>query len=144
MPRARITRPLRAAPAVAPPARPAHPKNLGDWAAAAASNNDTHMIVVEDRTAEAELPLQPDNFVDTALCIKIKANPEVIFVSGWGVFIQQYQFNELDNCMSKTKKGSKREQVSGRNSGPFFFTIIIREREREWVRERVRENIYRV
>ena len=136
MPRARITRPLVAAPAAAPTARP---KNFGEEtqllfnerAAAAASTNDTCMVIAEDRPSEVELPPQPDNFVDTALCIKIKANPEVIFVSGWGVFIQQYQFNELDNCMSKTKKGSKREQVSGRNSGPFFFTIIIRERERE-------------
>ena len=30
---------------------------------------------------------------------------EVIFVSGWGEFILQYQFNELDDIMSKLKKG---------------------------------------
>ena len=30
---------------------------------------------------------------------------EVIFVSGWGEFMLQYQFNELDDIMSKLEKG---------------------------------------
>ena len=36
---------------------------------------------------------------------KLKTTLEVIFVSGWGEFITQYQFNELDNRMSKLEKG---------------------------------------
>ena len=28
-----------------------------------------------------------------------------MFVSGWGGFITQYQFNEIDNRMSKLEKG---------------------------------------
>ena len=39
------------------------------------------------------------------LYIKLKATLEVIFVSGWGFFVQQYQFNELDNRMTKLEKG---------------------------------------
>ena len=34
----------------------------------------------------------------------MKTTLEVIFVSGWGKFITQYQFNELDDRMSKLKK----------------------------------------
>ena len=45
------------------------------------------------------------NFLDAAFYIKLKATLEVIFFSGWGVFIQQYQFNKLDECMTKLKKG---------------------------------------
>ena len=51
------------------------------------------------------LPPQPDNFVDTAFYIKLKATLEVIFVSEWGVYIKQYQFNEFYDRMSKFKKG---------------------------------------
>ena len=63
------------------------------------------MVFVEDRPAEAEPPPQPYNFVDAAFYIKLKAIFEIIFVSGWGVFVQQYQFNDLDDCMSKLEKG---------------------------------------
>ena len=54
--------------------------------------------------AEAEPPPHPDNFLDAAFYIKFKETIKVIFVSGWGVFIQQYQFNELDDRMSKLEK----------------------------------------
>ena len=63
------------------------------------------MVVVRERPAEAEPPTQPDNFVDAVFYIKLKETLEVIFFSGWVVFIQQYQFNELDDCMSKLEKG---------------------------------------
>ena len=65
------------------------------------------MAVAKNRPAEAEPPPQPDTFVDAALYIKLKATLKVIFVLGWGVFIQQFQFNELDDHMSKLEKGQK-------------------------------------
>ena len=113
MPRARVTRPLAEAPADDPPACPDFPKNFGeqtrrllnDRAAAVASTNDTRMVVIEDRPAEVETPPHPYNFVYAAFCLKLKATLEIIHVSGWGVFIQQYQFNELDDRMSKLEKG---------------------------------------
>ena len=65
------------------------------------------MIVVKNRPAEAEPPPHPGTFIDASFYIKLKATLEVIFVSGWVVFIQQFQFNELDDRMSKLKKGQK-------------------------------------
>ena len=62
------------------------------------------MVVVKDRPAEAEPPPHPDSLEDKAFYIKLRATLEVIFVLGWDVFIQKYQFNKLDNCMSKLKK----------------------------------------
>ena len=62
-------------------------------------------MAVATRSSTRELPPQPDAFIDAALYIKLKTNLEVIFVSGWGEFIQQYQFNELDDRMSKLEKG---------------------------------------
>ena len=73
------------------------------------------MLVVEDITYEVEPPPHPDNFVDAVFYIKLKAPLRVIFISGWGVFIQQYHFNELDDRMYKLEKG-KHEQVRVRNS----------------------------
>ena len=35
----------------------------------------------------------------------MRATLEVIFVLGWGVFIQKYQFNDLDDHMLKLEKG---------------------------------------
>ena len=35
----------------------------------------------------------------------MRATLEVIFVLGWGVFIQKYQFNDLDDRMLKFEKG---------------------------------------
>ena len=110
--RARVTRPLAAAPAAAPPAPPACLEQFGEQTchilneitAAAASTDDTCMVAVKDRPAEAELPPHPDNFLDAAFYIKFKATLGVIFVSGWGVFIQQYQINELGKRMSKLEK----------------------------------------
>ena len=69
------------------------------------STDDTCMGGVENRPTEAEPPTHPYTFVDAAFYIKLKATLEVIYFSVWAVFIQQYQFNELDNCMSKLKKG---------------------------------------
>ena len=111
---ARVNRPLAADPVAAtPPARLASPKNFGErtWrllnerSAAAASTKDTRIVVVKERQAEAEPPPQPDTFVDTEFYIKLKATVNVIFVFGWDVCIQHYQFNELDNRMSKLKNG---------------------------------------
>ena len=107
IPRARVTLPLLESPTAAAPAFPAFPENFGErtWhllnerAAAAASTNNTRMIFVENRPAKAEPPPQPDNFLDAAFYIKLKANLEVILILGLDVFIHQYQFNELDDCM---------------------------------------------
>ena len=113
-PRARVTCPLEAAPAAAiTHAHPAHSKNFGERAQcllnersdAAASTDDTHMVIVENRLAEAEPPPQTDTFVKSAFYNKLKSTLRVIFVSGWGVFIQEYQFNELDDRTLKLKKG---------------------------------------
>ena len=62
------------------------------------------MVVSKNRPAESETPTQPDTFVGTAFYLKLQATIEVIFVSGWSVFIRQFQFNELDDHMSKLKK----------------------------------------
>ena len=61
-------------------------------------------MAVVARAAVREPPPQYDAFIDAALYIKLKTTLEVIFVSGWGEFIQQYQFNELDDRMSKLEK----------------------------------------
>ena len=100
-------------PTAATPACPARPKNFGEltWlllnerSSAAASTNDIQMIFVKDRPAEAEPPTQPGIFIDAAFYIKLKATLEVFFIFGLGVFIQQYQFNNLDDFMSKLEKG---------------------------------------
>ena len=63
------------------------------------------MVVVKDRPVESGPSPYPDNFVDAAFYIKLKATIKVIFVSRWGVLIQQYQFNELDDRMSKLDIG---------------------------------------
>ena len=93
-------------------ATPACTKNFGkrthrllnERATAAASTDDTCKVIVENRPSKAEPPPHPYNFVVAAFYIKLKATIEIIFVSGWGVFIQQYQFNELDDCMSNLEK----------------------------------------
>ena len=113
--------PLATAIEVAPPAlpalpdrpdRPDHLKNFGEWswrllnerAVSATSTDNTRMVIVKDIPAEAEPPPHPDSLEDKAFYIKLRATLEVIFVSVWDVFIQKYQFNKLDNCMSKLKK----------------------------------------
>ena len=63
------------------------------------------MFIAKNIPAEAETPPQPDTFVDAAFYLKLQATLEVIFVSGWGVFIQKFQFNELDDRVSKLEKG---------------------------------------
>ena len=50
---------------------------------------------------------QSDTFVDASFYIKLKETIEVILVLIWGVFIQQLEFNELDDRMSKLEKGQK-------------------------------------
>ena len=57
------------------------------------------------RPADTEPPTQPDTFIDTFFYIKLKTTFKVIFVSGLGEFMQEYQFNELDDIMFKIKKG---------------------------------------
>ena len=60
---------------------------------------------VAARPATRELPPQPDAFMDADLYIKLNTTLEVIFVSDWGEFILQYQFNELNDRISKLEKG---------------------------------------
>ena len=55
--------------------------------------------------APREKPSRPDTSTDAVLYHKLKTTLEVMFVSGWGEFITQYQFNELDDRMSKLEKG---------------------------------------
>ena len=57
------------------------------------------------RPADTEPPTQPDTFTDTFFYIKLKTTFKVIFVSGLGEFMQQYQFKNLYDRMSKLKKG---------------------------------------
>ena len=91
---------------------PDHSENFGEQArrllneraSASASTNNTRMAVVENRPAEAEPPPQTKTFVDAAFYINLKATIEVIFVLGWGVFILQYQSNELDDPIFKVEK----------------------------------------
>ena len=113
MPRAHITRPLESATLDAPPSdHPVPSENFGDraWhilnkrAAASASTDENFIVVVENRSAEAELPPQPDTFVDATFYIKLRATLEIIFDSVWGFFVRQYQFNKMDDRMSKIEK----------------------------------------
>ena len=69
------------------------------------STDNTCTVVVKDRPAKVEPPPQLDNCVDSAFFIKLNPTLEVILVLGWGVFIHQYQFNELGDHMSKLEKG---------------------------------------
>ena len=73
-------------------------------AAAAALLHDTPMDVATE-PAPREQPPWTDTSTDAVLYHKLKTTLEVIFVSGWGEFITQYQFNELDDRMSKLEKG---------------------------------------
>ena len=57
------------------------------------------------RPATREQPIRPDTYIDTVLYLNLKTKLEVIFVSGWGEFITQYKFNELDDRMLKHEKG---------------------------------------
>ena len=62
------------------------------------------MVVVKNRPTEVETPPQPNTFLDAAFYIKLQATLEVIFDFGWGVFIRQFQFDKLNDRMSKLKK----------------------------------------
>ena len=113
MPPARVTRPqATGTSAVPPPDQPPPTESFGERARllfndrdATATSIDNTAMAVATRPAVREQPPQPDAFIDAALYIKLKTTLEIIFVSGWGEFIQQYQFNELDDRMSKLKKG---------------------------------------
>ena len=113
MPTARVTRPqatvtLDVLP-IAPPAASEtfgeRTRRLFDERAAAAASRDNTKMDVATRPATREQPPRPDTCIDTVLYLKLKTTLEVIFVSGWGEFITQYQFNELDDRMSKLEKG---------------------------------------
>ena len=113
MPTRRVTRPQAIATSAAPPPDQYAPSEtfgelsqrlFNDRDAAAVSTDDTTMDVVV-RPAEIEPPPQPDNFIDSALYIKLKMTLEVFFFLVWGEFMQQYQFNDLDSRMSKLEKG---------------------------------------
>ena len=61
---------------------------------------------------QREQPPRPETNIDAALYFKLKTTLEVIFVSGWGEFIIQYQFNELDDRISKLEKGQTNNKTA--------------------------------
>ena len=77
---------------------------LNERAAATASSDNTPMDVAAE-PAQIEQPRRPDTNIDAVLNFKLKTTLEVIFVSGWGEFITQYQFNKLNDRMSMLEKG---------------------------------------
>ena len=113
MPTSRVTRPqATTTPAVSLIAPPIASETFGqrtrrifdERAAATALCCDTLMDVAAE-PAPREQPPRPDTNTDAALYYKLKTALEVIFVSGWGEFITQYKFKELDDIMSKLEKG---------------------------------------
>ena len=95
---ARVTRTQAAATSADPPPAQSTPsETFGERArrlfnkrdAASASTDDTTKAVVV-RPDESYPPPQPDTFIDAAHYIKLKTTLKVIFVSGWGRFMQQY------------------------------------------------------
>ena len=64
-----------------------------------ASLRDNTNMDVATRPATREQPHQTNACIYATLYIKLKTTLEVIFVLGWGEFILQYQFNELDDRM---------------------------------------------
>ena len=113
MPTTRVTRPQATATSAVPPHdQPATIETFGerDWrlfnkrdAVSASIDNTTMAVAVIPDVREP--PPQPDTFIGEVLYIKLKTTLEVIFVSVWGEFILQYQFNALDDRMSKLEKG---------------------------------------
>ena len=112
MPTARVTHPQATATSAVPThAQPApietfveRARRLFNERDTIAASIDNTTMAVAVRPAVRESPPQPNAFIDAALYIKLKTTLEVIFVSGWGEFILQYQFNELDDRMSKLEK----------------------------------------
>ena len=113
MPRARATCPLTASTLATPPyAYPDPSENFGERsrrlinerAAIAVSTDENRMDVVEERPSEAEQPPHKDNFLDEVFYIKLKATLEVIFVTGWGVFIQNTSSTSWMNALPSSKK----------------------------------------
>ena len=113
MPTARVTRPQATDTSSVPPnAPPAASETFGERArrlfderAAAAYSRDNTTMKVATRPAAREQPPWPNTCIDAVLYNKLKTTLEVIFVSCWGEFILQYQFNELDDRISKLEKG---------------------------------------
>ena len=100
MPTTRVTRP-QATPTLAfpPNAHPTpseksgeRPRRFFNKRAASAASKDNTTMAVAARPATRELPPQPNACIDNTLYIILKTTLEVIFVSGWGEFILQYQF----------------------------------------------------
>ena len=60
---------------------------------------------VSTRPETREQPPRPDTYIESVLYLTLKTMLEVIFVLGWGEFITQYNFNELDDRISKLEKG---------------------------------------
>ena len=77
---------------------------LNERAAATASHDNTPMEVAAEPAQREQLP-RPDTNIDAPLYFKLKTTLEVIFVSVWGEFITQYQFNDLNDRMSNLEKG---------------------------------------
>ena len=113
MPNARVTRPqATVTPAVPPTTQPPASETfrerawrLLDERAATTDSHDTTAMEVSTRPATREQPPRPDNYIDAVLYLTLKNTLEVIFVLGWGEFVIQYKFNELDDRMSKIEKG---------------------------------------
>ena len=85
---------------------------LNERAAAIDSRNNTPMDIAAEPAQRGQSP-RPETKIDAPLYFKLKTTLEVIFVSGWGEFITQYQFNELDNRMSKLEKGQTVTMTAG-------------------------------
>ena len=133
MPRVRVTLPLEAAPAAIPPACPENFvertwRLLNERSDVYVSTNDTRIVVVKNRPAEEEPPSQPDNFVEAAFYIKLKVTLEVNFFWGWGVFIQQNQFNKLNDRMSKLKKGQNMNKSVEETAMELYGEISIEDK----------------
>ena len=113
MPTVRVTRPQAAdtssLPLIAPPnvseSFGERARHLFDERAAAAALRVNNPIDVATEPAPREQPPRTDTSTDAVLYHRLKTTLEVIFVSDWGEFITQYQFNELDDRMSKLEKG---------------------------------------
>ena len=113
MPMARVIRPKATDTSYLPPNSQHSPsekfrertQRIFNKRAAAAVLRDIISIAFVTRPGTREHPPQPDACIDATIYIKLNTTLQVIFVLGWGYFILQYQFNELDDRMSKREKG---------------------------------------
>ena len=137
MPTARFTLPQATdTSSVTPNAPPVVTESFGERAmrlfnerAAAIALRDHTTMEVATRPAAREQLSWPDTCIDAVLYNKLKTPLEVIFVSGLGEFIFQYQFNKLDNRMSKLENGqtitkTSKEKKPWNSTGRCLWTQI--------------------